>query len=389
MSASSPSSPVTVRSPLLEVDTYVGTLSTLKTPSAAELNVQFYSKEREKVSKALEKAKKALENAELALLNSRSHCFRLHPSRYEEVKTAKLRVRQEERNVQDTKKDKKEREKVMDKMQHEWNLKYGAVELSSANKVNKLVHTLSTTSPSAMDPWESKLSNANSRPEGLRERVAEYYGHCERTKGGGFLAKCCLTGIIGNRKVVTSAHLLPRNAPGHFLQELDIDNVDHFQNMVILCQNIEKTFDKKQLCFVLDEEDPLCFVLKIWDQGVKDKLVFEGDPEARTIGSYDGRKMRFKEDKVPFKRVLSLHAQCSYETAKKMNWINEDEPKPVNYASPLEHVRIPNFRELFHQSSTDLTRMATSSSDWISPVHNDRTTDHSQPADLIRSCSVS
>jgi leucyl aminopeptidase len=172
MSASSPSNPV--GSPLLEVDTYGGTLSTLKTPSAAELNVQFYSKEREKVSKALEKAKKALENAELALLNSRSHCFRLHPSRYEEVKTAKLRVRQEERNVQDTKKDKKEREKVMDKMQHEWNLKYGAVELSSANKVNKLVHTLSTTSPSAMDPWESKLSNANSRPEGLRERVAEY-----------------------------------------------------------------------------------------------------------------------------------------------------------------------------------------------------------------------
>jgi hypothetical protein len=130
MSASSPSNPV--GSPLLEVDTYGGTLSTLKTPSAAELNVQFYSKEREKVSKALEKAKKALENAELALLNSRSHCFRLHPCRYEEFKTAKLRVRQEERNVQ----NKKERNKLLLKMQHEWNLHYLCVmELSSVGFV--------------------------------------------------------------------------------------------------------------------------------------------------------------------------------------------------------------------------------------------------------------
>jgi hypothetical protein len=62
-----------------------------------------------------------------------------------------------------------------------------------------------------------------------------------------------------------------------------------------------------------------------------------------------------------------------------MKWINEDEHKPVEYASPLEHVRFPNFGELLHQSSTYLTQIATSSGEWISPVYNDRTTNNPQP----------
>jgi hypothetical protein len=383
MSALSSSSPVASLS--LEItETNVGTLSTSNTPSAAERNVQFYSKEREKLSKALENAETALEDAELALLESGSHCFRLHRSRYKEFQTAKLRVRQAERNVHNKRIEKARIEKSMNKMQHEWNLRYGAIELSSVEKVNKVAHTLSTTTPSAMDPWESKLSNSTVRPEGLRKRAATHYGHCELSQGKGILAQCCLTGIIGNRDVVTNAHLLPRNTPEHFLRELDIvnvdDTVDNLQNMVILCQNIDKAFEKKQLCFLVDEEDPLCFILKIWDEKVKSKLVFDKDTHKRLIGSFDGRKMRFEEGKVPFKRVLSLHAQCSYETAKKMKWIKEDEPKPVQYASPLDYVRDPMFRTIVQQSSTDLTRMATLSSEWNSPLYDDRTTDQPSAA---------
>ena len=115
MSASSPSISVTAPAPALEVDTNVGTLSNPNTPSAAELNVLFYSKEREKVEKALEKAEEALKDAELALLESRGLCFSLHRKR------AKLRVRQAKRDVQTT----RERLARLDKMHHEWNLSYG------------------------------------------------------------------------------------------------------------------------------------------------------------------------------------------------------------------------------------------------------------------------
>jgi hypothetical protein len=107
---------------------------------------------------------------------------------------------------------------------------------------------------------------------------------------------------------------------------------------------------QKQLCFVLYEENEAgCNVLKIWDKNVEEKLVFDTkeEEEKQTIGSLCGWKMRFEESKIPFTRVLSLHAQCSYETAKKMKWRNEDEPKPVEYGSP---VGIISFRDTDWQS---------------------------------------
>jgi HNH endonuclease len=214
---------------------------------------------------------------------------------------------------------------------------------------------------------------------------------CDVLPGGGIIAKCCLTGITGNRVVVTNAHLLPRNAPKHFLQELginDVDNgVDNIQNNLILCNNIGKAFKQKKLCFVLDDTEERCFILKIWDKEVVHALLFDGDEETRTIGSYSGCKMRFEEGEMPFKRLLSLHAQCSYETAKKKKWITEEEPKPDEYGLPVDNVYIPSFRDMVRQSSTDLTRMGTSSSsDWTSPLAYDgRTTDRQQEPDELDS----
>jgi hypothetical protein len=188
--------------------------------------------------------------------------------------------------------------------------------------------------------------------------------------------------------VVTAAHLLPRNAPSHILRELSINDVDNVQNNLILCKNIDKAFEEKKLCFVADSEER-CFIMKIWDKRVVRTLLFDRDEEARTIGSYSGCKMRFEEGKMPFKRVLSLHAQCSYETAKKKKWITEEEPKPKEYGTPppLDSIYVPSLRDMHQQSSTDLTRMATSSSsDWNSPRAQDgRTTDSQQEPDDLDS----
>jgi len=74
---------------------------------------------------------------------------------------------------------------------------------SRPQEMGEIAQVLSTTSPSAENPWESKLV-APPRPEGLRERAAKHFGCCEQRKDGVILAECCLTGIQGDVKVVTT-----------------------------------------------------------------------------------------------------------------------------------------------------------------------------------------
>jgi len=372
MSASSPNTPVSA--PELEVDTDVGTLTSSNTATAAA-SPRFYREQRKAELEALNKANKALEDAEEAQLKiKKTFCF-CRPGQREKIRIADLHVHQAQRTYSRIIK----RLESLDRMEHEWNLSHDANERSSQEKVNKLVRTLSTTSPSAADPWESKLPNPT-RPKDLRERSARHYDYCETKASGGIIAKCCLTGIIGDRNVVTNAHLLPRNAPAHFLDELGFKDVDDIRNMVILCNNIDKAFEEKRLCFLADENRPRSFVLKIWDEKIKDKLVFNGDAEHRTIGSYSGRSMIFAEGKTPFSRVLSLHAQCSYETAKKNNWINVDEPKPNEYGTPLQDDFL-SFRKLGERCSPETTIGISTTSDdnWVSPRPIDsRITDQQQ-----------
>jgi hypothetical protein len=167
--------------PSQEVHTSVGTLSAPNTPSPAghiaHQHVAELRSEMLEASKALEQAKTALEDANLALLKSTSHCFCLFPSRYEEFKTAKYRVHQAETNVQDG-------ENHLAKTVNMLN----DILLQIAKKVNKLALILSSTCPSATDPWESQLSSSSIRPKGQREKASRLYGlrcvagrgyHCE------------------------------------------------------------------------------------------------------------------------------------------------------------------------------------------------------------------
>ena len=370
-----------------------------------------YTERREAELNDLKEAKRALKDAEEAELNGRSQCLclrfaKLHVKQAERdcINTKqrleyidKLHVNQAERECIDKKQrleridklhvnqaerayiDKKQRLERIERMLHEWKLSLVAYERSNRETMNKVVRTVSSVSSVSRisyDPWENARRNpkglvssvslisfdpwykAAKNPDGLREKAARHYGYCR------IIAKCCLTGITGNREEVNNTHLLPRNAAPRFLDELDFTDVDDARNMILLCNNIGKAFDRQQLCFLEDENDPRSLILKIWDEEIRNKLVFDGDTERRTIGSYSGHKMTFEEGKTPFKRVLSKHAQCSYETAKERKWIKADEPKPIEYGSPLQDDTL-TFRKLEKSCSTN--GMHTSSGDWDSP----------------------
>jgi hypothetical protein len=94
------------------------------------------------------------------------------------------------------------------------------------------------------------------------------------------------------------------------------------RNFLLLSEGIKQAFEHGRLTFV-SVKDKWCFRMKVLDSTVMNEPIYKGSN--LNIGHYDGYKMIFKEEKMPFPRALSFHAEISLRHAKKMKWIHEDE----------------------------------------------------------------
>jgi hypothetical protein len=161
--------------------------------------------------------------------------------------------------------------------------------------------------PHSVDPWaKTTRSTASNTSKGLSKQAAEHNTLCETKVGGVIIAQYCLTGIEGNWKKVSTAHLLPSNTSDRILEGLGVNSVDDIRNLIVLCNNIKQAFDNRKLCFLAVEDRPGCIRLKIWSGQAKRTPLFDGSKQ--TIGDFDGQLMRFEEGKLPYTRVLSEHA---------------------------------------------------------------------------------
>jgi hypothetical protein len=237
--------------------------------------------------------------------------------------------------------------------------------------------------PQMTDFWHPDSRNLQAvkmRPASFRDDVATHYECLEIEERGGktvFLATCCVSGVKGVGGSVIVSHNLARNQPTASFQQLDLDayiDLDDVRNTILLAKNIEQAYEKKQICFLQTEaiedgtEDEPIFYMHIWDKvGIGDSPVFpklppeepsdtkEKEPkmtrkerrEARKllpipkipmIKNFDGKAFRFPKGKVPFTRVLSHHARCSYAHAVNNNWIDpEKEKPPTRFGTPLKN----------------------------------------------------
>jgi len=110
--------------------------------------------------------------------------------------------------------------------------------------------------------------------------------------------------------------------------------IDCYRNIILLAKNIQAGFDDQRLCFVKND-DKTEIVVQILDSAIANEPIFPG--ASSTIGDYAGKPLKFREGAGPFTRILSLHTQLSYQVAKQMTWITEDEPVPerFKYGSPV------------------------------------------------------
>ncbi len=152
-------------------------------------------------------------------------------------------------------------------------------------------------------------SEKTQRDNNFRHQFLENLGYNpkKRKKYG-----CMVSGEEGNGDRVVVAHIAPAVSEYSKLAKIGLTpgDVSSPRNGLLLCANIENSYNKLQLTFVKDKNIfSSQLVVKIWDSQCLNIPLWNGS--TKFIGQYDGSKLNLGEHK-PFMRALSYHAYESY-----------------------------------------------------------------------------
>ena len=207
---------------------------------------------------------------------------------------------------------------------------------------------------------------------GNRARVAKFYEkyHWRNNPFTQARIQCMVTSEWSHCGQVVAGRIIPVYTPKKTLEMLGLSrqDLDSPRNMLLLSWKIKKNFDLLKLTFILHEDGlnkdyGLRYRLKVYDNDIKQKKIFRGSK--KTIGDFDGKIFRFhSDDRIPFARALSFHAQKAYERAAARRLIKTDKvARPVEYGSPLNSEAITcDFTD--DQSSTESDRSVATEEIW-------------------------
>ena len=218
-------------------------------------------------------------------------------------------------------------------------------------KLNPMNRALNLVMESVLDPWENIRSIeteaivAASEPH--IDDVCEYYRISKKHY-------CMLLGKVTHCNIICS-HIWPSHTYGRGLTSLDlqVEDVNSPRNFLRLQKDIELAFDHKRLYFE--------YVGGVAPGPIRLRVVLL-DPQifAENI-NVNNRKMPFRDvhekvldhqfvdDRMPFLRLLSLHADKALLKARSMNWILDEGDVISRRARNVDLARLslePNHREV-------------------------------------------
>ncbi|KAL7680627.1 putative HNH nuclease [Plasmopara halstedii] len=175
--------------------------------------------------------------------------------------------------------------------------------------------------------------------------------------------RCMLLDTALPSELVIASHLFRRK--NEFLSKklMGISDIDDVRNGLLLFKPLEHAFDHFQISFIYDQGSNE-FRLKIFDQSVRPQRLFgkldntqraillQGQALPKnwrsrgprlapgtvydiqtTFGDLEGRALRFKSVKRPYKRCLNLQARLARKQAIEKQWIRPDEDDFQNFWS--------------------------------------------------------
>lgn len=134
---------------------------------------------------------------------------------------------------------------------------------------------------------------------------------------------CCMaTGVWGSRDKVIASHIWKQYKHGVGLPKFGLHRQDATspRNGLLLLRDIELKFDVKEICFVYDSFRGL-FLIKVLNPNILSMEI--ANSGGKTFASINDKPIQHPKKNIPFRRLLSFHARCSFLAAKEKGWISE------------------------------------------------------------------
>ena len=173
-----------------------------------------------------------------------------------------------------------------------------------------------------MDVWTSS-KRSKIEQSAFKDSLIKYY-LCQHETNE-MLVKCMVLNEFFPRQLVVASHIWKHCTQGEGLEEFGLkeSDVNSSRNGILLCQEIEKAFDEKKLCFLIDRITSTNLQIKLLDPALTSKLVIDGH-SGKTFADIDGSHLKHPPDCMPYRRILDFHAKCSYRKAISRGWLLPD-----------------------------------------------------------------
>jgi len=173
-----------------------------------------------------------------------------------------------------------------------------------------------------MDIWTPSKRTREEQQE-FKASLNAFY-ECQHESDPNLL-QCMVVRDFFPREKIIASHIWKSCTHGVGLEEfgLDANDVSNPRNGILMCQDIEKAFDSKQLCFLIDRIRSDNIVLKVLNPALLDVQVIPG-LSSLTFRDVDGRSLKHPESNLPFRRILNFHSKLSYKNAIARKWIPND-----------------------------------------------------------------
>ena len=173
-----------------------------------------------------------------------------------------------------------------------------------------------------MDIWSLSKRTKDEQIQ-FKNSLISYYQCAHPTNDS--LVKCMVLNEFFPRATVIASHIWKFCTEGEGLREFNLEPSDLSspRNGLLMCESIERAFDEKRLCFLIDRIRSTDLYVKVLDRNLldpsKSQIICDGT-KLRFI-DIDGRMLQCPSNSIPFRRILDFHAKCSFEKAINKGWL--------------------------------------------------------------------
>jgi hypothetical protein len=137
--------------------------------------------------------------------------------------------------------------------------------------------------------------------------------------------KCMGTGQWLRKDKVIAGHIWMSKMHGRGLAKFNLAPFDctSERNGLLVVKGIEAAFDKKHLCLIYNSFRKF-FSFYVLNPNIKDTVIPDTNPPMK-FSDIHSTRLRHPDGKIPFRRLLSFHAKCSFQCALRKEWISDAE----------------------------------------------------------------